>query len=353
MSTLDNIYHTDMINDFKTTEESFVFSPYSVNFLMALLYNGMDGISKQEFETVFQPANNILKIYKEINNSLLNDGIKIVTSIYGEQSYLTAIKPEFMKHVKSVHAKLKICDFINNGENERKKINLVIKNDTNDLITELLQPNMITIDTCMILVNTIYLKMKWLHPFSESYNVNFKQLNNKSKQIKLMKMKKKININYFEDECIQAISLPYTGNYSMIISLPKNDFKSVNNIKNLIPKFKKELCHVKIPKFTTEFIIELNKIMKNAGLKSLFNNDCNLNMMMDNCNLNISTIVQKAKIIVDELGTEAAAATAIMLRKYCAGKSTDAKIFTADKTFQYYIIHDDSKSVLFTGVFNG
>jgi len=189
---------------------------------------------------------------------------------------------------------------------------------------------------------------------------------------------KKVGTKYFEDNDVQVVSLPYckfnpnldhnnyetsvpsdyeSNGYSMYIVLPKikgND--TLYNVDSYLGRMEIEETIVTIPEFETEFSVVLNDTFKNMGLESLFRPDtCDLgNMIQNPKDLFVSQIIHKAKIVCDTKGTEAAAVTVMVMENCCASIETKkTKEFIADHAFQYFIVHDKSDTILFSGVYNG
>jgi len=250
-----------------------------------------------------------------------------------------------------------MSDFVNSASKEKQIINTWVDGKTNHLIPELLSDGTLDEDTKMVIVNTLYLKMKWQYPFKTASDHTFTQLNNNATTVKMMPFKDGIRLKYYENEHFQMVSLPYkkktNDNYSMTIIRCKNEFTTVPNVQDFQEMMELQLVKVKMPKFTTDFSVELSDAYKKLGLTSIFNDTCDLSKMTTANNLKVNKIIHKAKIIVDEDGTEAASATAVTMVMKGMMKIKPTINFTADRAFQYSISHDESKTILFNGVYNG
>jgi serpin B len=361
---VNNNFHMKLFKElFQQEQDSFVFSPYSINFIMMMVYQGMDGQTKKEFEAVYGlPENNemMIKGFLEFDNEIQHEQLRTANAQFIESSYEHSLKKEFTTVLKDAKFALNLCNFITDANVERTKINSWVSDKTNNLIPEILSEGSLSSDTRMVLVNTLYLKMEWIYSFSNSHNSDFVRMDNSTKKVELMKMNAPHNFPYYEDECHQIVLLPYesksfvAGDFSMGIILQKNKGKidPVFDFDSIIRNTQPELVDVRIPKFTTEFDIELSKMYKKFGLISAFDEtNANFGKMTKTNDLYIDKICHKAKIIVDEQGTEAAAATAVMTLFGCS-LPKKSKYFTADHAFQYFIMQNQSKTILFSGVFN-
>jgi serpin B len=358
---MNNTFHDKLFAEiFEQKADSFVFSPYSINFIMTIVYQGMDKQTKKEFENVYNLStnNNLINDFIEFDHLINHADLKSLNAQFVDTLYASSIKKEFKNTLKHANFSPYASDFANNHEKERKKINTWVSKKTNNLITNMLPQNSIDSDTRIVLVNALYLKMNWIHPFKTSNNHKFKKLDNSTINVNMMNMADPVNLKFYLGKIMKMVLLPYksksspSNTFSMGIILQQSS-KPIGNIMHFVNEATTQLVDVKIPKFETEFDIELNDIYKKFGMNTLFDEDkCNLNRMTHTNDLYVSQIVHKAKIIVDETGTEAAAVTALVMKNEMY-MMTSAKSFIADQAFQYFIMHDQTKTILFSGIFNG
>ena len=329
---------------FNTNHKSYVYSPFSIHYLLTIFHEYTNGITREEFNNAVPAINNV----QSVITKLRDDNVKLVTKNYIEKTMITDLKTKDDYVVSA--------DFMKIANKEVVRINDTIANETKDLIPNFLSPSIINNDTRMVLLNVLYFKMKWQYPFNKSVDYTFLKYNNENISVKMMRMEKEISCKYFENNDFQAIYSPYNcsnNTYIMVIVKPKNEFVVMDQNGILNCDFRYQVCEVKIPKFTTEFEIEFNDALKSLNLNSMFNLNCVISNLIDRNDLFVDKVIQKAKIIVDETGTEAAAVTAAIMHQECCRRPIPSVLFDANKTFQYYIMHDDSKTTLFSGVFNG
>jgi len=164
---------------------------------------------------------------------------------------------------------------------------------------------------------------------------------------------------YFENELFKAVEIPYKGNAAALyLFMPKNiggfdnlqrtlDYKTYIEWTKNMQEAKVQLS---IPKFEIESEFELSEVLSAMGMKIAFTNNANFTGMGKNDDLKIDKVIHKAKIGIDEEGTEAAAATAVvMVRKSSIINDLENVEFKADRPFIFVLTENQNKSILFMG----
>jgi serpin B len=350
----NNKFAYSLFENLDSREESTFFSPISITHALMMSYAGASNNTKQEMKTALNITLADDRIHESFNKLDLGlnfnektDIFKIANSIWPskdfkfEQSYLDSIMVNY-------GASLKTLDFTHKPEDSRKTINRWVEENTEDKIKDLIPKGAIDSMTKMVLSNATYFKGEWEHTFDPK---NTKEgFFNDDKKIQFMNQTEVFS--YFEDENIQAIKLTYkTRKNSMIILMPKTE-SFIPTTFDIDEKFKKYRVTLKMPKFEfTSTSISLKKTMVNLGMKDAFvNGVADFTIMDKSRSLYISDILHKAFIKVDEQGTEAAAATAVLLKNTGFIEVPTAN-FTIDKPFYYVIVDDESGQILFIGHF--
>jgi len=167
--------------------------------------------------------------------------------------------------------------------------------------------------------------------------------------------------NYTENEIMQVLELPYTGNeISMTILLPKEGYAIRDIIRSMDHESYKELIDswnsteldIYLPKFTiTTPVYTLNDYLQDLGMPTAFTAAADFSGMNGFGELFISQVLHKAFIEVNEEGTEAAAATAVIMFKASMEDQnlTQRIVFDADHPFMFLIQHKTTGSILFMG----
>ena len=251
----------------------------------------------------------------------------------------------------------KLVDFTNT-ETTRNEINLWVENKTKNKIKELIQPTDIGKETRLVLVNAIYFYADWQVGFNkkQTYESQFTFVDKQEKKVPFMHTT--FPFNYFSDESIQAVELPYKdGQASMIIILPKvfnelNQFEKLfdfNYYHKIISNFSKDTVVLSLPKFKNSARFQLNKTLSEIGMPLAFTNNADFSGITGDKTLHISQVLHQAVIEVSEEGTEASAATAVLTKR---GMLSTTKNFNANQPFIYIIKDNSTGSILFIGKVN-
>ncbi|KAI8420406.1 hypothetical protein MSG28_008904 [Choristoneura fumiferana] len=273
------------------------------------------------------------------------------------------LKSGIKKDAKNVfQASLKQLDF-NDKEAAVDTINNWVAQKTKNKIKDIVGADMITENTRMLLVNAIYFQGTWAKKFTVSETKNSYFHVNETTTISVPMMSSKKNyFNYGESQELEAqlLQMKYKGSdASMIIVLPDEveGLKSVlqklasgHNIMADIETMKSTKLDVWIPKFRVETTIDLKTLLPELGIKSIFDGEkADIDMLKSNEKLFVSDAIQKALIIVDENGTEAAAATVSIERRPCCG--TIIERFEANHPFLYLLTA--CQIPVFIGIYEG
>jgi len=247
-------------------------------------------------------------------------------------------------------------DFVGATEKSRQAINLWVEDQTNKKIKDLIPQGVLTALTRLVLTNAIYFKGDWASQFKESAtkDASFKLGGGKTVQAPLMYQKGKFG--YKEDRDVQVLSMPYKGDdLSMVVVLPKKVDGLADVTANLTAakidawttRLYKRDVYVHLPKFKVESQFGLNDVLAKMGMPDAFDSSkANLSGMNGARNLYISAVIHKAYVDVNEEGTEAAAATAVVVALRSAPRRTT---FRADHPFLFLIRHNKTGAILFMG----
>ena len=332
-------------------KKSFIASSYSLLSVLSLFYIGTNGESKRELEKCLgiSDKNNLYNGLIQINQLLQKSGcVKLVNFI------IVNNKIKLLDNYKFLVNKLGFIESVDvkNPNNSVQKVNNIIEKKTNGIITDVLSNRLINQSTEIILINCIYFKSDWKIKFSKdnTQEKEFYDLLN-TKFVKMMQLFK-VSLPYYENNKYKLLELPYKDdNFTMGILLEKNLNQIIippnaSTLNSYISKLQYKKVNVQLPKFTQETTLYPADILKMLGIKNIFNH-VDAKEMTDEKNIYLNNIVHKAKIIVDESGTESAAVSAILL-------SNNEQIinFYANHPFIYYIRHVPTNTIIFTGYFN-
>ena len=255
-------------------------------------------------------------------------------------------------------AEIRTADFTGQPEVERGTVNHWVEGKTRDKIKNLLPPGSVTTDTRLILVNAIYFKGDWLHAFEKEKTAEepFWMTPGASTNVLMMTMKPE-RFSYMENECFQCLELPYLGEeVSMLIVLPREkdglarveEGLSADALGGWMAALSRTEVEVHLPRFKIESEFDsLVKTLAALGMTDAFNPALADFSGISADPLFISDVVHKAFVQVDEEGTEAAAATGIIMRT--TSMPMPPKVFRADHPFFFLIRAKESGEILFAG----
>ncbi len=356
----------------ESEQGNLLFSPYSVSQALAMTYAGAQGNTAEQMAEVLhirlEPEN-----FHRGNVDLahdLNQGVetppeaepftlKIANSIWGQAGF--PFSEPFIHTLDQFYdAGLNITDFVGDPEGARVDINDWIADATADRIEDIIPPGAITPDMRLVLANAIFFKANWLTLFDENLTTDgdFTRLDGSTVSVPMMNQTE--TLGYMQSEGFQAVRLPYFGdNISMIVTLPDmGNFEAfeqqwdASTLQDVVKNLTFEQVQVQIPRFEYEASVSLSKILQELGMVDAFNPDADFGGMYDrdevDANLFIGDVRHKAFIKVDEEGTEAAAATVVMM-ELTSMMPSEPYQFIIDRPFIYTIYDDQTGSVLFMG----
>ncbi|AYV81467.1 MAG: putative heterochromatin-associated protein MENT-like [Harvfovirus sp.] len=346
----DSVF-TGLFRKFDRTQSN-VYSPLSLEQALVVPYVGSDGETKEilakEFNRIIPADMFPIDFYCDVlNKSLEATGVvSIGNAIWiNDKSGFKVNAPfakcvEKMCRVESLPFDEKFQMVLDNFVNEKTKT--MIKNgpkiDCNDPLL------------CVIVLNTLFFEGKWDKAFESAVEEDFTLASGTVIPHQMMTTEL-ARCNYYEDDTICAVELPYKNEFSMLVCLTKGTSLALTDLSDmkfseLRMQMKPRRVKVTLPKFTAEStisILEPLSELTSEKIKGYYN-------QMGNDPLKISAIIQQCKIEVDESGTRAAAVTTVLMRKECCSK-TPALQFKADKPFMYHIMKENK--ILFMGNYMG
>jgi serpin B len=251
------------------------------------------------------------------------------------------------------------ADYAKQPENERLRINQWVEQQTKNRIKDLMPPGSIDKMTRLVLANAIYFKADWLAPFRTNLTHPALFYLGSAGMVNVPFMAKQSAFRYAAMPTFKMLELPSKGNeLSMLVMLP--------DARDGLTGLEKELSGAKLeawtsalrstevsvflPRFKMVFQLKLNDAMKALGMKNAFSATlADFSAMTGKPDLYISEAIHKAFVEVNEEGTEAAAATGIVMAPTSAARPREIPVFRADHPFLYVIRHNASGAILFLG----
>jgi serine protease inhibitor len=294
-----------------------------------------------EEEPIFETLLEVQKMYSE------NPIAKMANCCVINDKY--HLKTEYLKQIEQL-AMIFQRNFSKNVQ-VAKECNDFIEQGTKDLIKNIVNPEMITMDTILLLINTLYFKTVWNTPFKKNLTTN-KLFDNK---MIVPMMKQMREMPYFEDDHVQMIELFYKEkDYGFVVVLPKDiDLKQcADYLFNGVTFYPNDI-DCEIPRFTQRKQTNLKPLFQKMGVTDIFSSgDAMLTNMSDD-KIYVSDAIHEAVVIVDEEGTEAAAVTVIKCMNESCTMEPEYIQFYAHKPFCYGIRHRSTNKMLFVGDYHG
>ncbi len=378
-----NAFALDLYGRLASSGGNFFFSPASIETAMAMAYGGAKGqtasqmakslhVEKfgqgvhQAFKALLQQLNTprMVKSYEQIGDDLKRVEkpayeLVIANALWGQQGY--PWNKTFLDLTESNYgAGLRQVDFASHPEKARKTINNWVEETTRERIKDLIPEGAISSMMRLILTNAIYFKAAWANEFPDHATRDMLFRLSESSQIPVSMMVQKNNFSYLETENLQVLEMPYKADeLAMVVFLPRrvdglDDLEkslSADKLEGWMAGLHREEVDVYFPKFEFTSSFNLSTILKDLGIVDAFSPvSADFSGMTAADKLFISEVIHKAFVAVDEDGTTAAAATAIMIRATSMPMpNPDPKIFRADHPFLFCIRHNPTGRILFMG----
>jgi serpin B len=374
-STLDNLvegnndFAFDLYKQLISTEDGNLFySPYSISLALAMTYAGANGQTAEQMEDVLNflledeelhSAFNKLAIELNSRNqtSEYSTGFKlnVINALWGNQT--DEFMPAFLNVLaENYDAGMRLLDYEKDPEGCRQVINEWVGEQTEGLITELLPADSINIQTALVLTNAIYFNAAWLFRFDkflQTYDDTFFLPDGNTITVPMMHQQKKLG--YTQGSGYQAVELKYdTWNMSMFIILPDEgtfgEFESSltgDRVKDIIDDISEdEYVNLSMPKFSFSSSFDLKETLEAMGMTDAFGMAADFSGIFGKTGYWLDEVYHQAYITVDEDGTTAAAASAVVAIK---GTSSNPPKVNLNHPFIFMIRDIETNTILFVG----
>lgn len=362
-----NAFAFDLYAKLKEQPGNLFFSPYSISTALAMTYAGARGRTAEQMAEVLRfelPQDRLHPtlgaLIRDLNSSAKagSYALTVANALWGQSGY------EFLKsylELTRTHygGGLREVDFAGNTEESRLTINLWVEEETNEKITDLIGPGVLSKETRLVLTNAIYFKAAWNSPFREGNTRDAAFTLIGGSRLNVAMMNQTDSFWYAEDDDCQVLQLPYKGqDLAMLILLPKKvdglpeleETLTHEKLAAWVSKIRRRRVDASIPKFKTTKEIDLAYFLMSMGMADAFSvGAADFSGMTGRKDLFISAVLHKAFVDVDEQGTEAAAATAVVMPLACAPEREEPLVFCADHPFLFLIRHMGTNSILFMG----
>ena len=350
--------------------ENLFYSPYSISIALAMTYAGARGNTADEMAQALHftlpsvslhPAFN--KLALELASRSKAEGLEpdqafqlsVANSLWGQIDY--HFEQDFLDLLaRNYAAGMRLLDFSKDPEGSRLVINDWVSRETQEKVKDIIPPGEIKSLTRLVLANAVYFKAAWQNPFAEDATRpgSFHLLDGTTVDVPMMH--EQAGLRSMQGNGYRAVELPYAGRQlSMLILLPdEGKFGEVeagldaNMLEAAAAALQPDEVDLTLPKFKFEWTAkDLPEAFKALGMTDAFLNGADFSGMTGQPELHIGAILHKAFVGVDESGTEAAAATVVIMDKEAAAFSPVD--FQVDRPFFFLIRDNPTGTILFLG----
>ncbi len=361
--TGNTAFALDLYAKLRTEDGNLFLSPYSISTALAMTRAGANGQTAAEMDKVLHftlPQDRLHPAFAALGKKINGDDDKkrgyqlsAANALWGQMGY--GFSPDFLKLIQSSYGGgFREMDFAGATEDARQTINAWVEKETRDKIKDLLIKGDLTENTKLVLTNAIYFKGDWASQFKKDRTHDEAFHLTADKNVNVPMMHQEGSFPFYYGETMEALELPYAGgDLSMVLLLTRQEDGLADlekalthrNLETWLGKLHKvEELEVGIPKFKMTSRFELKDTLSEMGMPTAFSDAADFSGFTGGPNgLHITHVIHKAFVDVNEEGTEAAAATAVV---------TDDKApprFFADHPFLFLIRDTRNGSILFLG----
>ncbi|HEV2455484.1 MAG TPA: serpin family protein [Verrucomicrobiae bacterium] len=351
----------------RSAEGNLVVSPYSISSALSMTCAGARGETAQQMEQALhfgQSKSDLHALFGRLDKALKaaqgRNELNIANSLWPQKTY--PFRQEFLNLLrKNYGATVTPLNYEREAEQARVTINQWVDDKTRHKITEIIGPKVLDESTRMVLVNAIYFKGTWATPFPEFATQPDKFYTQSDTSVTVPFMHKRGPFSYGENDQLQLIALPYAGRkLEMLVLLPRSR-DGIEQLENGLTAASlstwtsgmlEQQVDVALPKFKMSSGFNLAKALAALGVTDAFDSQRADFSGMDGRPhwLYISAMLHKAYVDVNEKGTEAAAATAVVTTFGAAPPRREPpREFRADHPFLFLIRDATTGSILFMG----
>lgn len=324
--TLDLYLHTAEV---KGPGKNILVSPLSAALVTAMVHAGAKGETAKEIGDIlhFPKEKEVLEQgFSDLHKSLANTQnvtLEIANRIYLEKS--RELKKDYNQTVSKVHnSDIEKADFIYNAEKERGTINGWVSKKTHDKINDLIPPGVLSSATRLVLVNAVYFYGKWKEQFdrAQTYDEDFYVTKENKVKVPMMHMTKNLRYAQIPELDATAVELCYANERVCLQIILPNARDGLSAMQQKLRagefdlstiQFYSTKVQLSMPKFKIEETMNIKEIYQKMGIKKMFSDQADLTGMVEGESLAVSDAIQKTFMDVNEEGTEAAAATGIVV----------------------------------------
>jgi serpin B len=350
----------------KRDSDNLVFSPISISVALAMTYAGAAGNTAAEMATALHfslPPATLHPAFDALALALASRGqgpldagvepvqLSMVNATWAQQDYV--LREDYLDTLAAYYgAGVNLMDFVREPEPSRQLINDWVAEQTEDKIQDLLPPGSISPATVLVLTNAIYFKAAWMHPFppEQTFDREFTRLDGTQVTTKMMSNGGMTRALATAD--LKAIALPYQDErLSLLVVVPEpGAFDTVEAalggpwLDDIVAGLTLQDAGYSIPRFTINTSAPVKDALMALGMKAAFEGSADFSGIDGTRRLVVQDVLHKAFIAVGEKGTEAAAATGVIV-----GGNVPKFSLLANRPFFYFLRDEPTGAILFMG----
>ncbi len=350
-------------------DDNLFYSPYSISLALAMTYAGARGQTEQQMASVLHfamPQERLHPAFNKLDLTLASRGkgaegadgegfhLHIVNRIWGQEGY--EFLDAFLDMLATNYgAGLQLVDFAGAPEESRVTINDWVEDQTEGRIEDLIPQGIINELTRLVLTNAIYFNAAWAEPFEERLTEDGAFYLLDGGEVSVPMMRHTASFGYAEGQTYRAVELPYDGQkLAMLILLPQagefeafEDALDAEQMDAILDNLNYGEVALTMPKFEVESDFSLVDALTAMGMPDAFSMNADFSGMDGTRDLFVKDVVHKAFVSVDEAGTEAAAATAVVMQLKAA--VAEPIEVTVDHPFLFFVRDVQTGAILFVG----
>ncbi|MBN1856587.1 MAG: serpin family protein [Dehalococcoidia bacterium] len=350
--------------------ENVFYSPYSISLALAMTYAGAQSDTEAEMASTLHfdlPSDRLHTTFNALDQTLNTRGqgvqgkdgegfrLNVVNAIWGQKGY-NFLEEYLDTLAMNYGAGLRVLDFEAAPEPSRLAINDWVEEQTEDRIEDLIPEGGINPMTRLVLTNAVYFNAAWASQFEKDFTAPgvFHLL--EGGEVTVPMMHQTDSFRYRSAPDYDVVELPYDGyEMSMVIVVPASGrFSAVEQsldyaiVSDTIDGLQNTQLSLTMPRFKMETSFSLSKALSQLGMDAAFDpSRADFSGMDGGRNLFISDVIHKAFVEVDEAGTEAAAATAVVME--ATAMPAEPMTLTIDRPFVFLIRDVETDTILFVG----
>ena len=360
----NNRFSLDLYRELAGEGNNVFFSPWSLSSALAMTYEGARGNTSDEMRSVLYFSENdslrresFSALDRKINANDSGYTLSTANALWVDGSFSLLDEYETLVH-DTYLARANNLDFRAAPEEARQTINHWVKQKTSGKIVDLIPAGHVDSLTRLVLTNAIYFNGTWMKTFDPSQTRDEDFFTEDGRAVKVPMMRQddgEARFYYLETGDLQVLEMPYAGGrLSMMILLPHDqDIASLErtlsseDLNQWRDSLEERRVDVYLPRFKLKANYFLPEILADLGMPTAFSEMADFTGISPDRPLFISQVIHQAYVDVNEQGTEAAAATAVVTEA-CA-EEPEIPVFRADHPFLFLIVDDETGCILFLG----